>query len=264
VSDVGKRFTYRERAFTPREPVRPVEVVRKGPPRSNKVRVRWLDGEYEGLEEWVPQLRLVAPWEEAEGFLEDERRMLAAVEVSKYDASDKVTWEAADEVFGIMSRLSDPSEEIILGYRAIEVDLLVVQNLEAAARRLGLDKEEMLAEPYAYVDRSGWYKAPFQTAVKVAKHCCQRFPQEVLGRVQKDEDKLRQELVSGNLDSPGSWWMDNAPYREYAEERLRELAPVHALIREWCGHEASEEFDEVLALREEVDRLRNLVQETVR
>ncbi len=43
---------------------------------------------------------------------------------------------------------------------------------------------------------------------------------------------------------------------------MRELAPVHVLIREWCGHEASEEFDEVLALREEVDRLRNLVQET--
>jgi hypothetical protein len=26
-------------------------VVKEEPPRSNKVRVRWLDGEYEGLEE---------------------------------------------------------------------------------------------------------------------------------------------------------------------------------------------------------------------
>jgi hypothetical protein len=43
---------------------------------------------------------------------------------------------------------------------------------------------------------------------------------------------------------------------------LRELEPIHALIRRWCGQEASEEFDQVLALREEVDRLRNLVQET--
>lgn len=74
VSDVGGHFAYRERAFTPGEPVRPVEVVRKGPPRSNKVRIRWLDGEYEGLEEWVPQLRLVAPWEQAEALLGDERR----------------------------------------------------------------------------------------------------------------------------------------------------------------------------------------------
>jgi hypothetical protein len=46
------------------------------------------------------------------------------------------------------------------------------------------------------------------------------------------------------------------------EERLRELEPVHAFIRRWCGQEADEEFDQVLALQGEVDRLRNLVQET--
>jgi hypothetical protein len=61
-----------------------------------------------------------------------------------------------------------------------------------------------------------------------------------------------------------SRWVDSARHREYAEERLRELAPVYALFREWCGQEASEEFDQVLALREEVDRLRNLVQQTAR
>jgi hypothetical protein len=263
MSIVGQRFAYRERVRAYGEPVRPVEVTKEGPPRSNKARVRWLDGEYEGLEEWVPKIRLLAPLEEAEALLEDERRMLKAVEVSEHAASDEVKWEAVGKIFGTMSRISDPSEEVILGYKAIEEDLLIVQNLEAATRRLGLDKEEMLAEPYAYVERSGWYKAPFQTAVKVAKHCCRQFPREVLGRVKKDEDELRQELVSGNLDVRESWWVDSARHREYAEERLRELEPVHALIRRWCGQEASEEFDEVLALRrEEVDRLRNLVQET--
>ncbi len=66
MSNVGRRFAYRERARSPGEPVRPVEVVKEGPPRSNKVRVRRLDGEYEGLEEWIPKVRLVTPWEEAE------------------------------------------------------------------------------------------------------------------------------------------------------------------------------------------------------
>jgi hypothetical protein len=112
------------------------------------------------------------------------------------------------------------------------------------------------------VDHFGWYKAPFRPALKVAKYCCLRFTHETLGFIKKDEDELRQELVSGNLDPSNSWWVDSARHREYAEERLRELEPVHALIREWCGQEASEEFDEVLALREEVDRLRNLVRET--
>ncbi len=120
----------------------------------------------------------------------------------------------------------------------------------------------MLAEPHAYVERSGWYKAPFRTAVGVAMHCCQQFPREILGNTKRDENGLRRELVRGNLDVRESRWIDGARHREYAEERLRELGPVHALVREWCGQVASEEFDQVLALREEVDRLRGLVQET--
>ena len=186
MSTVGNRFAYRERVRAFGEPVRPVEVTKKGPPRSNKARVRWLDGEYEGLEEWVPKIRLFAPWEQAEALLEDERRMLAAVEVSE-DASDEATWEAAGEVFGALSEHSTPQEEIFFGYKAVEEQLLVIEDLDAAATRLDLDKETMLAEPHAFVDRSGCYKAPFQTAVNVAQDCCRRFPREILGRIQQDE-----------------------------------------------------------------------------
>ena len=35
------------------------------------MKVRWLDGEYEGLGEWGPKVRLVAPWDEAGALLED-------------------------------------------------------------------------------------------------------------------------------------------------------------------------------------------------
>ncbi len=197
---VGRRFAYRERVRGYGEPVRPVEVTREGPPRSNKVRVRWGDGEYEGLEEWVPKIRLLAPWEEAGALLEDERRMLRAVEASEEEAIDEVKREAVGEVFGALSEVSDPREEVTLGYKAVEKDLLVVQDLGAAARRLGLDEGAMLAEPHAYVERSGWYKAAFQTAVGVATHCCRLFPGEILGSIKRDEDELRRELVCGNLD----------------------------------------------------------------
>jgi hypothetical protein len=50
----------------PRHPRGPYELL--GPPRSQKVKVRWLDGEYEGPGEWVPKVRLVAPWDEAEAY----------------------------------------------------------------------------------------------------------------------------------------------------------------------------------------------------
>ena len=242
--------------------MRPVELTKEGPSRSNKVRVRWLDGEYEGLEEWVPKIRLVAPWDEADTLLHDEFRMLKAVEVSE-DAFDKMIWEAAGEVLGALSERSTSQEEVFFGNKAAEEKLLVVQDLKAAALRLGLDEEKMLAEPHAFVDRSGWYKAPFRTAVKVAKHCCQRFPREVLKRIRKEENESRRELISGGPAPSYPWWMDSAPYRERAEARLEEMKPVHNLIRKWCGQEDPEEFKQIFALREEVDRLRKLAQETV-
>ncbi len=59
-----------------------MELVKDDLPRSQKAKVCWLDGEYEGPEEWVPKVRLGAYREEKEALLEDERRMFAALEAS--------------------------------------------------------------------------------------------------------------------------------------------------------------------------------------
>ena len=59
--------------------MRPVEVVKEGPPRSNKMKVHRLDGEYEWLEEWIPKVRLVAPWEGAEA-----QRFIEAVQAETF------------------------------------------------------------------------------------------------------------------------------------------------------------------------------------
>ena len=56
-------------------------------------------------------------------------------------------WEAVEKVSGMLSRISDPVEEVIIGHNAVEEDPLAIQNLDAAARRLGLNEEEMLADP---------------------------------------------------------------------------------------------------------------------
>jgi hypothetical protein len=61
-----------------------------------------------------------------------------------------------------------------------------------------------------------------------------------------------------------SRWTDNEAYRERAEARLEELGPIFAIVREWCGQEAMEEFREVMALRQEVDRLQGIVRDLAR
>jgi hypothetical protein len=261
MTEEGRRYAYRERAHTPGDPVRPVELVKEGPPRSQKAKVRWLDGEYEGLEEWVPKVRLVAPWDEKEALLENERRMFAALEVSG-DVYGTTMYRAVETVFFAIPQ--ELGAEVWFGMKAIERELLSIDDLDAAAARLGLDAEGLLSEPHSYVDRFGEYKAPFGVAVKVAKHCCEMFSREVLRHLRAEEEELRQELVCGNLDVSRSWWTDNAAYRGRTEARLEELGPIFALVREWCGQEATEEFREVIALRQEVDRLQGIVKDLAR
>jgi hypothetical protein len=113
-------------------------------------------------------------------------------------------------------------------------------------------------------------KLPFEVAMKVAKHCCRTFTQDILRYVQAEEDALKEAVVSGYYTFPDHRyrsWRDKDGFeilRTRAEEWLAEQKPIFALIREWCGEEAVEEFDQVLALREEVDRLQVLVEDTVR
>ncbi len=195
MTEEGRRFAYRERAHTPGDSVRPVELVKEGPPRSQKVKVRWLDGEYEGLEEWVPKVRLVVPWDQKEALLEDERRMFAALEASG-DVYDTTTYKAVETVFFAIPQ--EAGAEVWFGMKAIERELLSIDDLDAAATRLGLDAEGLLSEPHSYVDRFGEYRAPFGVAVKVAKHCCEMFSREVLRHLRAEEESY------GRSSSPGT------------------------------------------------------------
>ena len=95
----------------------------------------------------------------------------------------------------------------------------------------------------------------------------------VLRRVEGRERELREELVTGNL-APADDAAEELPrgrlrvspeaVREHAAAELEKARPVFALLREWCGREVLEGFDEARALREEVDRLRALVEDAAR
>lgn len=46
---------------------------------------------------------------------------------------------------------------------------------------------------------------------------------------------------------------------EKCAEYLRTREPIFDLVREWCGQSTAERFDEVIALRNEVQRVKQLV-----
>lgn len=252
IAAVGQRFAYRKRARAVGEPVQPVEVVKEGPPRSGKVRIRYLSGEYQGFEEWVPKVRLVAAWDEAEAFCKDELHLLAAHKASG-EADGTVPFEAAQEVFYAINELF--REELILsGWKKLERDLVIIRNFDATVHKLRLNRKELVSEFCAFVDRHGDYWAPSSTAERLARLFCQRFPREILRHVQAREDEWRQRTI-----------LPSEPFSEgFALEWLNKLKPVFALVREWCGEKDVAEFDEVTALREEVRRLRGLVESVAR
>lgn len=193
--------------------------------------------------------------------LEDERRMFVALEDSG-DVYGTATYRAVETVFFAVPQ--EAGAEVWFGTKAVERELLSIEDLHAASAKLGLDAEALQSEPHSYRDRFGEYRAPFGVAVKVAKHCCEKFSREVLRYLREEEEEVRRELVSGNLDVSHSWWTDNEAFRERAEARLEELGPVFAIVRGWCGQEAAEEFREVIALRQEVDRLQGIVNDLAR
>jgi hypothetical protein len=121
--------------------------------------------------------------------------------------------------------------EVLLGLRADERELLSIDDLEAAATRLGLDAKALLSGPHSYVDRFGEYRAPFGVAVKVAKRCCENFSREVLRYLQAEEQELRQELVSGNLDVSRTRARDTLWARPEKIHTEREISQLHRFTR---------------------------------
>lgn len=250
---VGQHYGYREHAHTYEDPISRVEAVKLGPPKSRRVKVAWAEGENEGLEKWVPQIRLVVRWDEVEAFLRDEECLLAAWRASG-DAHGSTEWKAVKEVMFAL-----PGEvDVSLCWTASD-ELLEMENVQVGAAQLGLDPQELLAEPYAYVDRFGHYFAPFPVARRAARICCQRFTREVLTRIDREEKAIREAILSGYYESPGPTGIEFDISRERASEWLHEKDPIYARIRDWCGETAVSEFNELAALRDEIERLRGLV-----
>ena len=250
---MGERWAYRKAARG--QPLRPVEIVRLGPPRTQKAKVRWLDGDLEGLEEWVHRGYLLVVWEEAEALLEDEHRMLAASAASG-NVVGTARYRAVEMVFFAAPVQSD----IFFGAGWHNRDLLVLDDLDSSTIETGLSREQLLAEPHAFIDRHGSYVAPFQTAERVAREVCRRFTDVVVTYVERQEEEYHRKMIMGPHPGVGPW--PPSGKRGEVERMWAEEKPIFDLVREWCGQDASAELRRVPALQEEINRLHRLLEVT--
>lgn len=257
--EIGETWAYRERISDPNSPLVPAEIIQVGPAKSHKVRVRWKGGEYPGLDTWVPKVRLPVLWSEAEAWLRDERLLNAARQAS-LDAVDTIEHKAA-----LMAVLAHPMPDgILIGYGGTEAAMVEVSDLSAVAKDLGFDEGDLRKEALAFINRHGTYIAPWAVARRIAIRVAERHTERVLDHVAKEEAELRDYATHGHYFRWSRKEEEVFIPPERSAERLREQEPVFALVREWCGAPATEAFNELVALREENTRLRDLIIEETR
>jgi hypothetical protein len=111
---VGKLYAFREKR-QPGVPLLKVKLLAKVG-RGGKVQVRFEDGPFPGLEEYIHTRQLVVPWGERQAFLKDEVRLERIKEASAA-YSDKAKGDAVEAIFEILARAFAAAEpETVLTY----------------------------------------------------------------------------------------------------------------------------------------------------
>lgn len=253
--EIGEEWAYRESAHALDCPVVPARILQFGPPKSNKVRVCMLGGEYAGLEMWIPRIRLLVPWRDAEAWLRDERLFAAAAEASMAQHGS-LEYEAAMVVADAYPQPGD----IQISYGRKGGATVRVRDLAAVARDLGLREADLVSEPLGFVDRHGEYVGPWSVAYRLVRRVAEIYGDQVLAKVAAEESKLQEGTIRGYTIHTTRGEATFIP-PELSKEFLRRRQPIFNLVRSWCGEPVIARFDEIEALQREVARLRGLVEQ---
>ena len=168
---VGGEWAYRQHRD---DPIVRVRVLRIGKEPPFRVKVRFVDDEFEGREDWVPRARLKAPWEGLGPWQAREERWEAVRHAAAPAYSNPEYW-ATDYV---LSFVADLGIEIGCGRNAA---VLSISNPDALVDFLGLTTDDLRSDPLAFVDDDGTLVAPWATAERVARRLAP-FPRRAAPR----------------------------------------------------------------------------------
>lgn len=235
--EVGRLYGIRDKQYSFGGPVSKVKVIAKlGDKKRSKV--RYTEGEREGLEEFLPSRQFLGRWTDVRAILRDEERMESLRTISKCEFHP-VVWEA---MWFVTEAMGDND---IVGVSSLGAPRLEVR-ADAASRieqRFGLEPLRE-SHPEAFVDRAGTLHIPYPAAEEVVKKMAEKEPQAVLLYVQGEEDELRARGYE--------------PGHRSAHEVLRKWQPMFALARQWAGLRGEAEL-----LTKEIERLRGIVSQSI-
>ncbi|KUJ70336.1 PE-PGRS family protein [Streptomyces albus subsp. albus] len=247
---IGEHWAYRARLKELGSAVRRVEIVRVGGSgRSGWLHVRFLEGDDAGLQEWVNPSSLVARWEDVEAFRADDASELALAEASR-GVRGSADLEAARLVIGFVR----PKSKLRLRRGVADAGILEMSRLDEGARLVGMDPAELRGEPMIHENREGLCLAGWPVAERIARHVAGRFAEDILPELDRRQQAIEQERTQS------SWYS----YSLRDDRKLDAEATVLRTVREWCGQDKADRYDELVALRDEVIRLGKLVERSVK
>lgn len=252
----GDHWAYRARGI---DPLVEVEVKRLGTQKPARVLVHFVGDDAEGREEWVPPARLKVPWHEVEEFRAREARW-AGVDTHPGLRGAREEY-AVDEV--MRKLIPEPLAAPDPGYPGVTSIL----DPSGLAGLLRLDEALLRAEPVAF-EEDGALLVPWATTELIVRRACELFPDPILREVDQQEEKARRnathgETITSSGRNPHSFFIEPEKAAKWdAEEAYGQ--PMRDLLREWCGRAEVERRDELVALREEVVRVGELLSEAIR
>jgi hypothetical protein len=249
----GERWAYRERANDPGCQVIPVELIRFGPSMSQRVRVRVLDGEFADLEQWVIRRRLIVRWDDRAAWLADERRLLETIAASPTSV-DPLNYD----VVTFILPCHPVTDAFLLDLRAGERTVVRIPDPGKVLLGLGFDQESVLARPHVFQDRNGTVIGPWELVLDLAHAMTRIHSAFILAEVAREQAELEDAAIYGR-----DYKFGHVSAAHCADD-LRIRRPVFEQVRQWCDAGEVARFDEAAALREEIERLRDLVVETAR
>ncbi|MEV0376034.1 hypothetical protein AB0I10_41105 [Streptomyces sp. NPDC050636] len=235
-----------------------VEVLKVGTGRPKRVKIRHLAEEAEGQVEWVSPARLRVPWNEVDAWLEREAR-LAELVADAPCTDDDPQLRAVEFVFETCP-LDDFAEP---AWGSRERGLLYVRDVLGFAEKLGVDESLLLSDPRCVKADDGSLTAPWPITLACARQAAEVYGDLLIAEVERQEAKACRDAVHGRY-YPGrgrreGTYIDPEICRSVDDE----FQLSRDLVRQWCGDDAQQRYDELAALRSEVVRIGKLMEEAI-
>ncbi|MFE0794360.1 PE-PGRS family protein [Streptomyces mutabilis] len=248
--EIGEHWAYRAKSKELGGAVRQVEIVRVGDRgKTGWIHVRFLEGDDAGLQEWVSQGSLVAPWTDVDTFRADDAAESALVEASRH-VRGSTEFEAARMILGFVR----PKNKLRLRRTVADAGVLQLSRLDETAPLIGMDITELRSDARVYENRHGMCLAGWPVSERVARHVAGRLADEILPEVDRKQQAIDQERTQP------AWYS----HSRRDDRKLDAEAAVLRTVRAWCGQDKADRYDELVALRAEVIRLGELVEKAVK